>query len=251
MKKIWLFFLLLVTFMGSATAVRAEAEAAHEGLPVGERLEYTITWLGIPVGIGAIEVKEKTQLNGREVYYVVGMIETNKVLRKIFPVHDEAHSWIDAKTFESLQFEKKIHELFIDAHERTVFDAAKGKGYLESFKTALKKEFDVKVPVHDVISTFYWARRQTLTQGSSNKIVLTADQKNWTLELDVRREESVKIHGKKIKTIRVEPHTVVEGVEKRGKAWFNVTTDASHTPIRIAYKAPFGRMVGTLKEEID
>ncbi len=217
---------------------------------IGERLVYKITWLKIPVGIGEVWVKEKINLGGREVIHVIGRIETNKVLNKIFPMHDEAHSWIDTKTFESVQFEKKIDELLINTHEQIIFDSAKAKGYWESFKTGEKSEFKVTVPVHDVLSAFFWARRQLSNPAQTGQIVLTADQTDWMLEIPGFRRETIKLNGKKMETLRVDPVTRVNGKEKRGRAWFNVGLEASRKPVRIVYKAPFGRIVGTLTEEL-
>ena len=147
-------------------------------IPVGERLVYKITWLKIPVGYGEIFAKEKTTLRGREVFHIVGRVNTNKVLSKIFPMHDEIHSWIDAETLESLQFEKQIDELFIDTREKMTFDAANKKGVFESLKTGEKKEFPVTAPIQDVLSVFYWTRRQKLTPGIPVTTSVYADQKN-------------------------------------------------------------------------
>lgn len=246
------FAVLLIAWIGVSAVGNVCAEGPlvqpNQVMPLGERLVYKISWLGIPVGIGELWVKETTQLAGREVIHIVGVLETNRVLSKIFPMHDEGHSWIDAQTLESVQFEKKVNELLIKAHEKTVFDASSGTGYYESFTTGVTKEFPVTVPVHDVFSAFYWARRQALVPGASVATVLSCDQKDWALEVHVLRREIVKRRGTSVDTFRLEPITHVEGVEKRGKAWINVTTDASRTPVRIVYKAPFGPAVGTLKE---
>lgn len=234
---------------GSVRAGAEEFIRQDQTLPIGERLAYKISWLGIPVGAGELRVQEKTTLADREVIHIVGMIETNKFLSVIFPMHDEVHSWIDANTLESVQFEKKVNEPKIKAHEIMVFEQAQGKGYYESFETGEKKEFNVPVPVHDVCSAFYWVRRQVLLPGESVKITLTCDRKDWVLEARVLRRETVRLHGKKVNTLRVEPVTFVEGEEKRGRAWFNLTDDSSHTPVRVVYKAPFGSVVGVLKKD--
>ena len=231
--------------------VKAGAEELPLGqpqsIPVGERLVYKISWFGIPVGTGELWAQERTELAGREVIHVVGLIENNKFLSAIFPMRDEIHSWIDAETLESVQFEKKVNESKIKADEVMVFDRTSGKGSYESFETGEKKEFDVQVPVHDVCSAFYWVRRQVLVPGESVKVTLTCDRKDWALEAHVLRRETLKLHGEKVETLRIEPVTVVEGEERRGRAWFNVTDDPSHTPVRIVYKAPFGSVVGVLK----
>ncbi len=243
---------LLMTCLGwmAVENVRAEETLTppSQEVPFGEHLVYKITWLKIPVGTGEVWVKEKTNLGGREVIHVVGLIETNKVLRKIFPMHDEAHSWMDARTFESVQFEKKIDELLINAHERTVFDREKGKGYFESFKTGKKSEFKVSVPVHDVLSAFFWVRRQLSGPDRPVQTVVTVDQEDWMLEISGFRRETIEVRRKKIDTLRVEPMTREGGKERRRKSGFNVTTDAYRKPVRIVYKAPFGPVVGTLVE---
>lgn len=220
----------------------------NQEIRLGEHLVYKITWLRIPVAIGDLWVKEKVTLNGRKVLHVVGILETNRILKKIFPMQDEAHSWIDAKTFESVQFEKKVDEIKIKAHERMVFDAAKKKGYCESLKTGEKKEFKITAPVHDVLSVVYWARRQVLEPGKSAHIVLTANQKDWALEVKAVKNETVKVFGRKMETLRVEPNTVSEGVPRRGMAHFNITNDSLRIPVRGVYKAPFGSVVGTLQK---
>ncbi len=244
--------LVFAAWIGWITLQNAAAEKSlvppDPEIHVGERLVYKITWLRIPVALGEIWVKEKTKRDGREIIYIAGKLETNKALSKILPMHDEAHSWIDAKTYESVQFEKKIDELLINAHERMVFDAAAKKGYYESFKTGEKKEFDIRVPVHDVISAFYWARRQSLRPGQMARMILTADQTNWDLEIGPGERKRVKMNGQKIETLRIDPVTRVGTEEKRGRASFYLTTDASRTPVRITFKAPFGRVVGTLIE---
>jgi hypothetical protein len=253
MNRRKLFFILLAACLSAAAVPKKPEElrpAPAFTIRLGEKLQYKITWLGIPVGTGEVWVKEKIQFRGREVFHVVGMVETNKVLRRIFPVHDEAHSWIDAVTFESLQFEKKIDELILNTRERMTFYGEEGKAIFKSLKNGTENEFKIQRPVHDVLSAFYWARRQPLAPGDSARVTLIADQKKWELTVRAVKKEKVKLDGIKVSTLRVEPETVIEGEEKKGKAWFNVTTDASQVPVRVVYKAPFGRMVGTLQQPV-
>ena len=251
MKKKQVSSILFIIWVCLVTGRVSAEETAIKAIPeiqIGEHLEYKITWLKIPVAVGELWVKEKIILNGYEVIHVVGIIETNKVLRKIFPMHDEAHSWIDATTFESVQFEKNVNEIKMKANEKTVFDPTKKKGYLKSLKTGEKKEFNISVPVYDVLSVIYWARRQELEPGKSFNTMLTAIERDWALELKVIGHEKVKFQGKKIDTLRVEPNTISEGKPRKGMAYFNVTNDSSRLPVRGVYKAPFGNVVGTLKK---
>ncbi len=238
--------ILVALLLAAHEQSSAEESIVPKDFPLGERLFYKIKWLRISVGYGQIWVKEKTKLNGRDVFHIVGRIDSNKVLSKIFPIHDEIHGWVDTRTFEAIQFEKKIDELFLDTHERMVYDASQKKGYFESLETGKKNIFPLTLPVHDFISSFYWVRRQHLIPGGSAKMTLTCDQKDWALTINVLKKETVLLNGQKIDTLLVEPMTFVEGEEKRGRAWMNLTNDAQRIPVRIIYKAPFGSVVGTL-----
>ncbi len=221
--------------------------ARAETLPLGERLHYKIKWLGISVATADVWVEEKIQLNGREVYHIVARLDTNSFLSKIFPMHQELQSWIDAGTLESVQFERNLTGL-VKRHEIMTFDGKKKKGYFESYKTGKKNEFDLTAPVHDFLSVLSLARRQKFSLEEPVNVVITCDQKDWALNLHMTKKEKLKYDGKETETLLLEPIAVVEGVEKRGRAWINLSDDESKKPLKFIFKAPFGYVVGTLKE---
>lgn len=222
-------------------------ETALPRMPVGEHLVYKITWLRIPVGTGQVWVEGETEIRGRKAFHVVARIETNHVLRAIFPMRDEIHSWIDAERFESLQFEKKVQNVRAKAHERVVFDSQRGKGYVESFTTRHKKEFDVVAPAHDFLSAFYWVRRQSLMVGESVTTVISGDQKNWYLTAKVLGRKILEFGDKKVNTLAVEADTWLPAEKKGWKPVLYLAADDRRTPLKIKHKAPFGHVVGTLQ----
>lgn len=244
MKKIIGAIILGIALIGNAVA----QEAAVPDMPVGEHLIYKITWLNIPIGTGQVWIKEKTQLRGRQVFHVMARIETNQVLRTIFPMRDEIESWIDAERFESLQFEKNVRNKKVKSHDRVVFDSAKQKGYFESFTTGRKKEFDVIAPTHDFLSAFFWVRHQNLADGESVKAVISGDQKDWHLTAKVLKKEMMKRGNEKVNTLVVEADTSLPAEKKNWKPVLYLTEDASRTPLKIKHKAPFGHVVGTLQQ---
>ena len=235
-------------FSGKKTEVSTPLVEPSQQIPLGEHLVYDVSWFGIHVGYGELEVRERTELNGRPVYHVVATARTNEFLSKIYPVEDVVHSWIDAETFQSVQFEKKVSEGFYRAHERVIYDEAKRKGYYESLKNGTKKEFDVSVPVHDAIGVFYWVRRQTLQPGKPLATTVNNGEKDYGLEVDVLRREQKELRGRGvIDTLLVEPKTRYQGLlDKRGRVRVSLKNDASRTPVVVAFQTPFGPIVGVL-----
>ena len=251
----------MVVLSGSAMAAnefsgktRAATKAAlvepAQAIPMGETLAYDVSWMGVSVGVGTLEIKESVEIAGRKAFHVVAVAQTNDFLSKIYPVRDEVHSWIDAETFQSLQFQKTVSEGFYRANEVTRYDAANKKGHYESLKNGTKKDFDIHVPVHDIISAFYWARRQPLATGKSVKTIVNSDEKDWELEIETIRRETKEVRGwKAFDTILIEPKTRLKGVlEKRGRVWIYLKNDPTRIPILIQFKTPFGPIVGVLKK---
>ena len=241
-----------IDFSGKKADVSQGLAEPSRTIPFGEHLVYEVFWMGVSVGTGELSVKEKTQINGRDCFHVVALAETNNFLSRIYPVHDEVHSWIDAHSLQSLQFEKKVSEGFYRADERVVYDEQKKKGYYESLKNGGKKEFGVAVPVHDILSAFFWVRRQRLVPGSAVKTLVNSDEKDWGLEIEVLRREQKELRGKGVfDTILIEPKTRLKGVlEKRGRVWIHLQNDATRVPVLVTFKTGFGPIVGVLRKDL-
>jgi hypothetical protein len=196
-------------------------------------------------------VKERTVIQGRPALHIVAVARTNDFLSRIYPVRDEVHSWVDAQTFESLQFEKKVSEGRYRADERILYDTKARKGFYESFKNGSKKEFTINPPVHDIVSAFYWMRRQPLETGRSFKTKVNSEEKDWDLEVQVLRREKRDLRGLgSVDTVVVEPRTRLRGVlEKRGRVFIHLQNDPARTPVRITFNTPYGVIVGALKKQ--
>ncbi len=220
-------------------------------IPVGEHLVYEVSWIGVPVGVGQLDVKEKETFNGREAYHIVAVAATNDFLSKIYPVRDEVHSWVDASTLQSLGSQKKVSEGFYRADERVTYDEAAQKGRYESMRSGEKKEFDISVPVHDAISAFYWVRRQPLTPDRSARTTVNNGEKDYALEVDVLRRETKEVRGRgRYDTLLIEPKSRYQGIlDKRGRVWVHLNNDASRTPVMVTFRTPFGPIVGVLRDE--
>src|SRR3989338_5344546 len=79
-------------FSNKHRAREIKIDEPAQTLTVGERLVFNVSWMGIPVGIGTLEVNEEVEKAGRRAFHVIAIAETNDFLSKIYPVHDEVHS---------------------------------------------------------------------------------------------------------------------------------------------------------------
>ena len=193
-------------------------------------MEFDVFWMGVPVGLGSIEVKEKVNVRGRDAYHVIAIARTNDFLSKLYPVYDEVHSFIDAEKFCSLEFSKKLQEGRYRAEERIVYDYT-------------KKE------VQDAVSAFYWFRLQDVEVGRSARTAVHNRGKDWDLEVKVLSRQNKELRGRgAIDTILVEPVTRYKDIlYKRGRAWVYFSADESRSPVWIKIATPFGAVNGVLR----
>ncbi len=254
------FFLVSVLPAAAATPNFSKAAASKPSvwekplgtLPESEHLVYEVFWMGVPVGFGELEVR-KEELEGREVFHVIATARTNDVLSTLYPVHDEAHSYIDAKTLYPVEFRKKLSEGRYRADERTRFDPERRKGTYESVLNGSKKEFEISGQVHDILSAFYWFRRQDIRPGQSVKTTVSSEEKDWELRVEALRIERKELRGGEVTdTLVVEPKTQLKGMlYQRGRAWVWFGPDGRRTPLLIRFATPFGPVTGALRKSAE
>ncbi len=254
-----IFFIFSGLFLGASSNFSSKntnkepvvLEKPLDVITVGERFTFEVFWMGIPVGLGTLEVKEKVKKYGRDAYHVIAVARTNDFLSKLYPIYDEVHSYIDAERFCSLEFEKNVREGRYRANEKVVYDYEKRVGVYESLLNHSKKEIEIPGLVHDAVSAFYWFRLQNVGVGKSLRTVVNSREKNWDLEIQVLSSHRKELRGRGVfPTILVEPKTLYRDVlYDRGRAWVYFTTDKQRVPLWVTIKTPFGPVHGVLKTE--
>jgi hypothetical protein len=91
---------------------------------VGERLSYDIKLWGIKVGEMTSTVKEKTKIDGGDVYSIVVYIQSVGLAAKMYTLKDELHVYLDADTLDLRRSERYLHEGNWRAYVSVDFDRA-------------------------------------------------------------------------------------------------------------------------------
>jgi len=224
-------------------------EAPGEEIPLGEELLYHVSWFGIPIGTGEIGIKRCDE--GRE-YCIESVAKDNEFLSAFYPVIDILRSRMDPETLRSLRFEKDLKEGRYRAHERMVFDYEENIGHYESFTNGSKKTMDVPGPIHDILTAFYWIRRQPLEVGKRLRTRVNSDEKNADLFVEVLRSEHLELRGYEgLDVVVLEPKAEVKGVlVARRRSFVYVTADARRVPVLIRLNTPYGPVTGVLDKAL-
>ena len=209
-------------------------------IPLGERMKFSIRWLGFEVGTAEVEVKEMTQIRGRDAYHIQVSVRSNRLIDLLWPVRDEHHSFVDAKALHTLRYEKKVSEGSYRADEVMEYDQEKHTARYESKRSGDIKEMLIPADVQDQLSCTFWFRIQDIKSGGIITIPVNADEKNWDLEVHVGNVEELNLSGfGKIKAVKSEPFAQFQGMfVRRGRAWGWMSADARRIPLLMKTKVP-------------
>lgn len=234
----------------------AGAAGAAEPVPpgpapaIGERWGFHGRWMGIPIGHGWISVVERVRIDGRDVFHLEAHGKTNGVLSKLYPIHDEVHSYIDARTLEPVRFTKHQREGDYRAHE--IVDFVDGEARYKSLLNGNEKTIPLPGEFQDLLSAIFWLRRQPLEPGRSLQVNLYTDEKIYPTELLIGPRELLEVLKRgTFRTVAVEPNKKkFKGIlVKGGRIWAYMTADELRLPLLIKATTPWGAMSAILDEE--
>lgn len=231
------YFFCFIYFL---SAPLAESEEPPKKLYVGERLVYSVRYLGITVGRGEAEVKEIVTIRGRKAYHIVVQVRSAPILDWIYKVRDTHHSYIDIEKLHSLRYEKILKEGRYRADEEMDYDQESHLAYYHSRKNGSHKQMLIPPDVQDQLSCGFWFRLQDIHPGTEILIPVNADEKNWNLRVKVLKETKVKLRGfKEWEAVEVEPELQFQGIfVKRGKIRGWISLDESQIPLKMQVKIP-------------
>lgn len=240
MRRLPLLFLLL--FLAAAPTVPADlAETPYieRVFSQGERIEYTLSWLGIAGGEAVITV---TPGKGR--FTIHTLARTLGAIGRLYPVRDEIETVVSSADFSTLRFEKRLNERGREKHVETRFDPRR--------KVAIREgeEIPYEPPIYDPLSSIYYIRTLDLSPGKKHTMTIIADSEIYEIEAEVLRREEIDVQGSRFRTVVVEPKMRKGGIfrdeNNRLLIWY--TDDARRIPIRIRSELEFGSITATIRK---
>ena len=212
-------------------------------LMVGERLEYDVKFGKLRVGRGSMEVRETTDVRGREAWHTVLAIRGGI---PFFRVDDRLESWIDTQRFTSLRVAQHTNEGRYH-RERHVEFFPERTTMLESREGA-QEEPTADEPL-DEGALLYYLRTLPLNVGDRYSLDRYFRPDRNPVLLDVVRRERIEVPAGTFETIVIRPTVRSSGIfSENGQAEVWVTDDARHLMVRMTAKLPFGTLSLSLRE---
>jgi hypothetical protein len=209
----------------------------------GETLVYTIAWLRIEGGEMTLSARRTETPDGVPVYHLLLTAVSNDYVSKFYPVNTRYETWVDARDFQPLRFEKRAREGRYVSDEVEEFDLSRRIGSWRTDRTPLPER------VSDIISSFYFIRTHPLVPGTDLRLDMFSRGKIYRLVIHVQEKETVETEAGTFETVRVQPAMLGEGGEdhNRGKLFLWFSDDARRLPVMARSLLPIGSVTARLK----
>lgn len=156
--------------------------------PVGERLDYEVSWFGLPAGAVRVEIARFVAVGGRRFAHVVATARTHAVFSALYLVDDRSEGWIDLDrlvTVRTRSLERHGPKHY-DENVRYDWDARQIHQRLDKLHKGQRQERTIPFGrfVHDTFDVVYALRAMPLAPGFSVTLPTYASRKVYALRLD-------------------------------------------------------------------
>jgi len=217
-----------------------------EAVTMPEKLVYSLSWMGIPVGTATQEIVEAGCTRK-----IVSHARSNDWLSSFYPVDDrtESHLAVTDGPFpgQSLYYRMLFKEGKRTRDREITFDQTRRIGRFHDRIGGEKVDVPIVENTFDIYASFYYVRYQPLEPGKSFMIHVLDGKELRHIEVKVLKRERIKVPAGEFDTIKVKPLVKPEGVfEGKGGAIIWLTDDARRIPVKAETKVRVGSVTAVL-----
>ena len=206
--------------------------------PVGERLEYAVSWFGVPAGTAVIEIARFVALGDQRYAHVVATARTNAVFSVLHLIDDRSEAWIDLDRFVTVRtraLERRPGKLY-DESVRYDWSTHFLHARLDKQHKGQRREIalDFGPHAHDTSDVVYALRALPLAPGRSFGLPTYASRKLFELRIDVAAGPPLASEPfGTVETLAVQPSMRLDGRTFAAGDGVVYVTGAARVPIRL------------------
>ncbi len=212
---------------------------SNEVFEPGEKIVYTLRYMGLPAGKAITKVQKISEFKGRNVYVLTGRVRTSDFISLFFEAEGHVCSYVDTERLHSLYF-----------HEES-----QASGHRKNKKTLIFNQQDLFLQIdggekvrilpdtQDPLSAFYFLRLLDYEKiNKSYEINIKGRKRDRTLVAKFHSKEKLKTPFGEIDTIKVyihlKPVKATSRHEISGFVW--LTDNKKKIPILVRLKTKAG-----------
>jgi hypothetical protein len=216
----------------------------------GETLVYTVSWLKIEGGEMTLVTSRETSPDGVPVHRIRLSAVSNDYVSRFYPVDTRYETWVDARDFSPVRFEKHAREGRYVSDEVEEFDLSRRVAVWRNTKE-IRGTGPIPERFQDVISSFYFMRTVPLVPGQETRVDLYSRGKVYRLVVAVLAREKVETELGVFDAFKVQPRmhdpASASSVDRnKGKLFLWFSDDARRLPVMARTILPIGSVTARL-----
>lgn len=228
------------------------AQDAQAPFAPGEKLTYDVMWTVFRAG----EVTTTLRTTGegkRDAYEVTATARSEGFVPLLFYVDNIYRATSSPQTLCSQGIDKKVNEGHRHKDTKIAFDYNRKLALLNerdlSQPNAPPKvaEYDIPPCVEDVVTAFYYLRRQRLEIGRNIELPVNDGSKTQRVIVEVQARDKVQTPMGTFDAFRVEPKVFNGLLKRKGRMLIWFSADPRQLPLRIKAMISVGSITGTLR----
>lgn len=241
--------LLVLLFLA---LIAGNAQGPTDPFPVGEKLTYDVMWTVFRAGEVTATLQRTTQ-GTRNDYDVTTTARSEGFVSLLFDVSNVYRATSNAQTLCSEKLVKQVSEGHRHKDTQINYDYTRKLALLDERDLNQPQappkhaEFDIPPCVEDVVTAFYYLRRQHLEVGHSIELPVNDGSKTQRVIVDVQAREKVQTPMGTFDTLRVEPKVFNGLLKRKGTMLIWFSADKRQLPVRIKAMISVGTITGTLR----
>jgi len=228
------------------------AQNPRDAFSPGEALTYDVTWTIFRAGVVTAALRETSKGN-HDTFEVTATAQSEGFVPLLFDVNDVFRATSSPQTLCSEGIAKQVKEGHRHKDTQIAFDYARNKAVLNERDLNQPQgqpkhaESDIPPCVEDVVTAFYYLRRQKLEVGHTIELPVNDGSKTQRVVVDVQAREKVQTPMGTFDAFRVEPKVFNGLLKRKGRMLIWFSADERQLPLRIKAMIAVGSITGTLR----
>ena len=234
------------TFLLSMLFLLLAAPIAAGSGKIPEKLTYSLSWSGIPVGTASQHIT-----SDGSTLQITALVKSNDWLSRFFIVENRIETTLSRKPGyfpgEVLRFRMRFREGPRLRDRSITFDHVAGTARYQDHATGEEATAAVLPDTSDVMTAFYHARHLPVARGATISLPVMDGREPYLLKVKVLELEKLRTILGTVETLIVQPMVQAEGTFE-GKTWVKlwVTNDDRRIPVKVQTKVTVGSVTATL-----
>ena len=224
--------LLIVFFFSLSLAFSSSS------MKIGEKLNYSAYFGGVPAAEASLEIIGKEKLNGTSTYHVRFSARSKGIINYLFPINDKIDLWLTEDSFLTVKESLRIREGNYKKSQEMILNHNKNFLVLDSDTLTIPGN------THSPYALFYFFRMNDFNQVVKDTLHTTNGKKTTALKVEIERDVKVTVPAGSFDCNKVTPRRLNDKEFKnRSQMSMLFSNDENRYPVKIWLTMKYGSLV--------